>query len=265
MLKDHKRYKIKLFETIIKDKNMQMQELEKIKKSGKLRIGINVQEGIQGAPWAWNDEQTKIILGFEADISRALAGKLDIKAEFVPLDTYRLIIGLINNTCDISISAIKSQNKMKGIIYSDPYYYLTQRIVTQEGSNIYDLIDLKGYKVGVLEKSLGEFIIEEENKNLPTPIKILTYNDVLHLFTALQFKEIEAVFIDSPVALWYSKTHINNKLKISDVSYRSGSYSIALREESTELKDAINKELKKINIHEIFEKYGLWDEAQENY
>lgn len=242
-----------------------MQDIEKIQNSGILKVGINIQEGINGAPWAWNDEQTKIVLGFEADIARAIAETLNVKEEFIVLEGYRSIMGLIKGACDISISAHKTQNQMSGIILSEPYYYLSQRIVTLEESIVYDLVDLKGYKVGVLAKSLGEFIIQQENLNLTTPVIIKEYKDTLDLFTTLQFKEISAVFIDSPVALWYSKTFMDKKLRVSDVAYKSGSYSIAIREDNINLRNKVNEILNSIDLREILDKYGLWDEAQKNY
>jgi ABC-type amino acid transport substrate-binding protein len=229
-----------------------------------LKVGLNLQEGINGAPWAWIDEQTRLTLGFEADIARALANELNMKEEFVSVEGYRSIIGLLKGTFDISISAHKSLNEMSGIIFTDPYYNLTQRIVTLEESTIYDLVDLKGCNVGVLPKSLSEYIIQQENINLPAPIKTKNYNDVLELFSALQFKDISAAFIDSPVALWYSNSNMSKRLVVSDVSYKSGSYSIAIREDNKELRDSINEALKEINLQEILEKYGLWDEAQQN-
>ncbi|MEW5818991.1 MAG: ABC transporter substrate-binding protein [Cyanobacteriota bacterium] len=241
-----------------------MQGLEEIKETGILKVGIAVQEGIKGAPWAWKDDQTKLVLGFESDIARAIAKELNVEAEFIPLNAYRLIIGLINDSCHISIGALKDRNEMSGIIFSAPYYNLTQKIVSQEDSTIYDLVDLKGYEVGVLKKSLGEFIIQQENNNLTTPIKIVAFEDVLDLFSALQFKDIVSVFIDSPVALWYAKTYIDKKLKVSEVAYRSGSYSIALKDSNTTLKDRINMALKNISLRDILDKYGLWDEAQDN-
>ncbi|MGD9580075.1 MAG: substrate-binding periplasmic protein [Vampirovibrionia bacterium] len=242
-----------------------MQELEKIKKINKLRVGISLQNGLQGAPWSWRDDQTQAILGFEADIARALAKKLTMHVDFVPLDNHRLIIGLIKNSCDIGLGALRPQNKMAGINYSIPYYSITQRLITPEGSIAYDLADLKGDKVGVLKNSIGEYIIQQENTNLPSPITICSYEDVLHLFAAIQFKEISAIFIDSPIALWYTKTNLEKKLHVSDTAYKSGNYAIALRSDDKDLIDNVNNALKEINTHEILDKYGLWDNAQENY
>lgn len=242
-----------------------MQELEKVKKSGKLRVGISLQKGLQGAPWSWRDDQTQIILGFEADIARAIAKHLSLQIDFIPLDNHRLIIGLINNNCDIGLGALKSQNKMAGITYSDPYYYFTQRLISLEDSIVYDLPDLKRDKIGVLKNSIGEYIIQQENTTMHSPINISTYDDVLHLFSALQFKDISAIFIDSPIALWYAKTHLDKKLHVSNAAYKSGSYSIALRKEDHSLIEEVNKAINNINKHEILDKYGLWDDAQENY
>jgi polar amino acid transport system substrate-binding protein len=240
-----------------------MQELENMQRSGTLKIGAAINDGIKGAPWAWIDEQTRMFLGFEVDIARAIAGILNVEAEFIPAESYRIIAGLINNKYEISIGALKPENKMAGVIFSSPYYNLTQRIVIPENSSVYDLIDLRGFHVGVMAKSLGEFIIQEENKNLTSPIKIKSYNDILDVFSALQFKEISAVFIDSPVALWYSKSNTGPKLRVSDVAYKSGSYAIALKEGNIDLLSNINKALKEINLREILDKYGLWDDAQE--
>jgi ABC-type amino acid transport substrate-binding protein len=175
------------------------------------------------------------------------------------------MMGLINNKCDMCIGAIKTDNTMAGIAFSTPYYYLSQRIVVLETQNVYDLIDLKDTYVGVLSNSLAEYIITEENKNLPSPIKLKTYQDVVNLFSDLKFGEIEALFIDSPVALWYSRSYLNKDFKVTDVAYKSGSYSIAVNNDNEELLKDINRALQKIDLREILDKYGLWDEAQESY
>jgi len=227
-----------------------------------IKVGLSVQEGIKSAPWAWHDEQTKLLLGFEVDIANAIVKELGLIPEFVPLDNYRLIVGLINRSCDMVVSALKTQNPLAGIIFSDPYYQLTQRIVTLEDSNIDTLEDLQGKTVGVLVKSMGEHIVQNYNLKMSKLIELQTFEDVLDLFSSLHFKDIEAVFIDSPVALWYCKTYLDTPLKVSDTAYKSGSYSVGFRETSVDLRNQVNKALKKINLHEILEKYGLWDDAQ---
>lgn len=248
----------------MREKNFVMQNLEKIQKAGILRAGVSISEGINSAPWAWKDSQTKLILGFEADIAREIASELDVEVKFVELEPYRLFVSLINDSCDICISALKPENTSTGIAYTNPYYVLTQKMVTLKDSNIYDLVDLKGYKVGVLKKSLGELIIQEKNSDYTPAIKITPYNDVLDLFSALQFKDVEAVFIDSPVALWYANTYLDKGLQVSETSYKSGSYAIAVREEDPSLRLTINRALTTIPAREILEKYGLWDEAQKD-
>jgi ABC-type amino acid transport substrate-binding protein len=242
-----------------------MQETEKQANSGTLRIGANIQEGIQGAPWAWRDEQVRMYLGFEIDIATKISDYLGLQPQFIPMDGPRMIMGLMTDKCRIAIGAIKSENTMAGVIFTKPYYYLTQRIITLEDSSVYDLVDLKRTPVGVLTGSIANFILIEENKNLPAPIEIVKFDDVVELFSALQFREITAIFIDSPVALWYSKSNMDRKFRVSDVAYKSGSYSIALHENDVELRNAINSILSDIDLREILDKYGLWDEAQESY
>lgn len=237
-----------------------MQELEK--KGKKIKIGLSIQEGIKSAPWAWYDEQTKFLLGFEVDIAKAIAEELDLLPEFVPLENYRLLVGLINNACDMIICALKTQNPSAGVILSNPYYQLTQKIVALEENKVNSLEDLQGKSVGVLVKSLGEFIIQNYNLKMTQPITLTPFDDVLDLFSSLHFKSLDAVFIDSPVALWYSRTYLTTHLKVSDIAYKSGSYSIGFRDESIELKNHVNKALKNIDLYNILEKYGLWDDAQ---
>ena len=239
-----------------------MQETEK--KSKKIKIGLSIQEGIKSAPWAWYDEQTKLLLGFEVDIARAISENLGLIPEFVPLENFRLLVGLINSNCDMIICALKTQNPPARVILSEPYYQLTQKIVTLEENNFNSLEDLQMKKVGVLSKSLGEFIIQNYNLKMSQPIALTLFDDVLDLFSALHFKDIESAFIDSPVALWYSKTYLNTHLRVSDIAYKSGSYSIGFREDSVDLKNQVNKAIKNIDLYNILEKYGLWDDAQKN-
>lgn len=240
----------------------EMKEIKNIESERILKVGINIQEGLKSAPWAWRDEQTREVCGFEIDIIKSLLNMLNIEPVIVPIEGYRVLTSLTNKGCDIAISAIRSSNTVAGIILTDPYYFLTQKIVSLETEPLHDLSDLRGLKTGVLTKSMGEFIIQEENKNFSPTINCIPYNDVLDLFGALHFKEINSVFIDSPVALWYSKSYMKDKLKVANISYKSGSYSIALREEDSKLKNNINRALKNLNIREILDKYGLWDDAQ---
>lgn len=239
-----------------------MQDLEKIIEVGIIKIGINVEEGIKGAPWAWHDEQTKLFLGFESDIAREVCQLMNLKPLFIPVASYKTIPDLLNNHYDICIGAIKPESNLPEIAYSLPYYQLTQQIVTLPSLTIYDLSDLRGKVAGVLSNSLGEFIIGQENNRRPTKINIKKFEDTLELFTELQFGNIDAVFIDSPVALWYSKTNINSCLKIAKVAYKSGSYSIAAKSNNKDLIEEINKALKKVDLQKILDKYGLWDESQ---
>lgn len=239
-----------------------MNQLEKTSVETRLKVGISLQEGIKGAPWAWLDDQTKQIYGFEADIAKAIMRELDQDVDLVPIDSYRIITSLINKSCDIAISALRPLNKLPGVIYSDPYFNLTQKIITNKDFVVNDLSDLKSYKVGVMAKSIGEFILDNENRNLSVPISKKCYDDVLKLFSAIHFNEISAIFIDSPVALWYSKSFMKNQLLVSSISYKSGNYAIGIREDNKQLCSLINNVLKLINIKEILEKYALWDETQ---
>lgn len=239
-----------------------MKQLERTSVETRLKIGISLQEGIKGAPWAWLDDQTKQMYGFEADIAKEILKELDHDIDLVPIESYRIITSLINRSCDIAISGLRPLNKMPGVIYSNPYFNLTQKIVTNKDFVVNDLSDLKSYKVGVMSKSIAEFIIDTENSNLSVPIVKKSYNDVLQLFSAIHFNEIAAIFIDSPVALWYSKSFMKNQLIVSPISYRSGTYAIAVREDNKQLCSLINNILKTINLKEILEKYALWDETQ---
>lgn len=239
-----------------------MSTLAQIKDAGKLKVGLTLQEGLNGAPWAWMDDQTGLIVGFEADIARALAKKWAVKLSFVPEDKHKLALGLFNNRYDVCISAQKPINKLTGLVYSDPYYALTQRIVTFEEYDVHDLGDLRHKTVGVLTRSLGEYIIEEENKSYTIPIKLKPYQDVVDLFSALHFKDVYAVFIDSPVALWYAKSNINTNLKVVDLAYKSGHYAVMMKEENEGLLESVNEALKEVSFREILGKYGVWDDYQ---
>lgn len=234
--------------------------LKKIKERGYLTWGTDLEGG---APYAFPDpdDQNKII-GFEIDLAEAIGRELGVKIKYVQNAWDSLIPSLERGDFDVAVNGIEiTDEREKRVIFSIPYYiYSEQLVVRHDNENIKSLEDLKGKKVGTLQGAVAQEILEKIGG-----VKIKNYSGVVEPYEDLALGRIDAVFLDYPIAAYYAKP--NPKLKLVGTLIGEGYYGIAIRKEDKDLKQEIDRILKKLinsgELKQIYEKWGLWNEKQE--
>lgn len=92
--------------------------LTQIQKAGVLRVGIDPTY----PPFAVTNGQGELE-GFEVDLARELAQRLDVQPDFVGVDVGGMIEGLIARKFDVAISGIvPSPDYGRRVAFSQPYY-----------------------------------------------------------------------------------------------------------------------------------------------
>lgn len=145
--------------------------LEKIIKSGTIRVGMDVF-----VPWAMKDKKGELI-GFEIDVARQLADDMGVKVEFVPTKWSGIIPALLAGKFDIIIGGmgVTPQRNLK-INFTNPYYYSNQGLLANlQKSKGFSISDFNNPDVTLVAR-LGSTAAIAARKNFPEA-KLLLFDD----------------------------------------------------------------------------------------
>jgi His/Glu/Gln/Arg/opine family amino acid ABC transporter permease subunit len=212
-----------------------------------------------GAPYLLpNPKNPREIIGFEIDLMNAVGKQLNRKSVFVQNQWDGLIPGLQRGNYDLAVNGIEiTDDRKQQVNFSIPYYACGEQLSVRVGENsINSLADLKGKVVGTLKASLAQRILEREGG-----IEVRSYENQNNAYDDLALGRLQAVLMDWPIAVYYSKP--NPKLKFAGGSIERMEYGVAVRKEDTELLKQVNDALlaliKSGELRGIYEKWGIWN------
>lgn len=223
----------------------------------KLRWGADVESG---APFSYRSpvDMDKVI-GFEAEIVELLAKELDMEVEFVQNSWDGLVEGLIRGDYDIVVNGVEiTADRAQVVKFSQPYYYTSETLAVRKSTtDISSLHDLKGRRVGTLDSSLAQKILNQQT----FPITTIGYDEEVHSYGDLALGRIDAVLLDEPIALYYAKPNLDLKLVGDPIGYLE--YGVVTRfgnpEFDAKIRNALDKLIKDGSIRKILERWYLWN------
>jgi polar amino acid transport system substrate-binding protein len=120
--------------------------------SAELVVGANVGN----VPWEFQNAQGDVV-GFEIDLVREIAARLDMSVEIVNIPFNGLFSAVQSGRIDIAVSSITITEKRLGsVAFVQPYYDSAQSLTVSNGSAIAGLDDMRGKVVGVDTGSTGD-------------------------------------------------------------------------------------------------------------
>lgn len=233
--------------------------LQEIKSRGYLLWGSDAEGG---APYVFPDpDDPSRLIGFEVDIAEAIARELGVKHKMVQNSWDSLIPGLERGDYDIAMNGIEiTPDRAKRILFSIPYYIYTEQLVVRaDERQINSVSDLRGKRVGTLSGAVAHRMLEEIEG-----VKIVVYSGVVEPYEDLALGRLDAVFLDLPIAAYYAKP--DRRFRYAGEPVGEGFYGIAIRKEDRELKEAIDRALRKLiktgELRRIYEKWNMWNDVQ---
>ena len=232
--------------------------IERIKERGVLRWGCDAEGG---APMAYPDpKDPSKLIGFEVEIVEAIAKQLGVRAELIQTAWDSLIPALERGDYDMAMNGIEIlPERQKRVLFSRPYYvYTLQLMVRKNDDRIRSIHDLAGKKVGTLAGAVAHDRLSKIGG-----VDIRSYSAAWP-YEDLALGRLDAVFLDTPITAYYGRP--DSRLKYAGPPEEGGFYGIALRKEDRELKSVIDAVIENLlrtgELKRIYEKWGLWDEAQ---
>ena len=210
------------------------------------------------APFESQNEKGEIV-GFDIDVVKAVAKNAGIEVKFLNTPWEGIFNSVAQGDRDLLVSAITITPERKQTLdFSEPYFDAQQLIAVRSDSKIAKFEDLKHLKVGVQNGTTGDEVITKlQGKSTPNVKRFES--------TPLALKEMEsggvdAVVADNGVVVHYVNNNPDSKFKtLSDSSFASEQYGIAVKKGNAELLEKINKGVAGIKAdgtyNQIYAKY----------
>lgn len=194
------------------------------------------------APFESQNEKGEIV-GFDIEVVQAVAQKAGIEVKFVNTPWEGIFNTLNQGDRDFLVSAITITDERKQTMdFSAPYFDAQQLIAVKKDSKIASFADLKTLKVGVQNGTTGDEVVTKLQGKDSANIKRFES-------TPLALKELEgggvdAVVADNGVVVHYVNNNADSAFKtISDNSFASEQYGLAVKKGNTGLLEKLNKGL----------------------
>lgn len=236
-------------------------QLAAIQASGKLIVAL------EGAwqPWSYHDESDTLV-GYDVEISRAIAEKLGVEPEYVESDWDSLFAGLDAGRFDMVCNGVEvTDERALTYDFTTPYGYIhTALAVRKDNDEIKTFEDLKGRTTA---NSLASTYMELAESYGATVQGIDTLEETIQLLAA---GRIDAT-LNADVSFYdYLNVHPDADFKIVAQTEDASHVAIPLRkgDNSATLLEAVNNAIDELRadgtLKELGEKYFGQDISSEN-
>ena len=237
-----------------------LNKLNSIQKSGKLVVAL------EGAwqPWSYHDSSDTLV-GYDVEVSRAIAEKLGVEPEYVESDWDSLFAGLDAGRYDMVCNGVEvTEERAKTYDFTTPYGYIhTALAVRKDNEDIHSFEDLKGKTTA---NSLASTYMELAESYGATVQGIDTLEETIQLLTA---GRIDAT-LNADVSFYdYLNVHPEADFKLVAQTAEASHVAIpVLKSEDTAYLDALNTAIEELRadgtLKTLSEKYFGQDISSEN-
>ena len=234
--------------------------LATIQSNGKLVIAL------EGAwqPWSFHDESDTLV-GYDVEVSRAIAEKLGVEPEYVESDWDSLFAGLDAGRYDLVCNGVEvTEERAKTYDFTTPYGYIhTALAVRKDNEDITSFEDLAGKTTA---NSLASTYMELAESYGATVQGIDTLEETIQLLTA---GRIDAT-LNADVSFYdYLNVHPDADFKLVAQTEDASHVAIpVLKSDDTSFLDALNSAIEALRadgtLKELSEKYFGEDISSEN-
>jgi polar amino acid transport system substrate-binding protein len=220
-----------------------------------------------GAPYISLDpDHPGKYIGFEVDLAAALEKQLDRPIEFRQYSFPRLDSGLLRGDFDFAMNGLEgTPDRRTTFRLTRPYYvYTLQLVARQDETRFRSLDECKAASVTVatMANTAAARLLGQKG------IRTRVYDDQTTPYKDLEQKQVDAVLLDLPIAVQYTKRdeQFQARLKFVGEPLAPGFYVIAFRKDQDALASQFDVAIQRLfqsgELQRIYEKWDLWNGDQ---
>ena len=206
---------------------------------GKLMIAMEIGY----PPFEYYADDGKTPMGFDIELGKEIAKRLNLEPEFVDTAWDGIFAGLDTDRYDAVISAATiTEERLQNYLFSNPYIGNGQSLIVRKDSTlkINKFSDIAGMKVGYQAETTSDFYAKKHAAEEGFTYIENAYDKVMNAYDDLKLKRIDVVVSDGLVAVDY--------LAPKDTEFKqvwSGTpdeyFGICMKKGNTELQTKVNK------------------------
>jgi polar amino acid transport system substrate-binding protein len=213
-----------------------------------------------GAPYSFIDPRNPSrVIGFEVDLADALAARMGRKARFTQNQWDGLVPGLERGEYEVVINGLEiTPERAEKINFSNPYFHSTLTITRRiDDDRVQRPEDLRGLTVGVLKVTFAETYVQSLGN-----VRVRSYDSQVQSFIDLGLHRLDAVVIDTPIAVYYA---VGPDVKNIEIPSARMTFGIGIRKNDVELLQQINKTLESMKsdgtLRKIYTDWGIYNDV----
>lgn len=209
-------------------------------------------------PYEMEDEQGNYI-GIDVEVAQAIAKKLGLELQIDNMGFTAALQAAQDGKCDMVMAGVTvNEDRLAVMDFSTSYATGVQVVIVPEGSDITELDDLEGKKIGTQMGTTGFIYASDTPDNGGYgEDNVVGYDNGMTAIQALLNGQVDAVIIDNAPAQAFVEA--NPGLKILPAEWMVENYAIGFKKGNTELVNAVNKALEELiadgTVQKIVDKY----------
>ncbi len=225
-----------------------------------------------GGPYVYpHPADPRRVTGFEAELADLLAGALGVQAQFFQGPWQDLPALLRTGQIDIVLNGYELTPARAGqMLHTRPYYIYQLVLLGRRGNpqlRSWDDVrrtrpEREKLKIGVLVNSGAHAYLQQHEAGR---VEIVAYEGTTDAMREVETGKLDATLADQPAARFY-QDRFHDLVQIGD-PLGTGYYVIFVRADDAGLRDALDHALDGLlasgQLQTLYEKYGLWTNAQQ--
>jgi len=173
------------------------------------------------------------VVGMDADLAKALATAMGLKAKVVNATFDTIIPGIASGKYDMGASSFSDNKEREKTVDFVDYFIAGESFITKAsgGASISSIADICGKSVAVEKGTTEEADAGTQSKKCTSAgkpaVKILSFSDQNQANLALSSGRADLGFLDSPIAAYQVK-QTGGQFKVVGAAYATGPYGLAL-------------------------------------
>jgi polar amino acid transport system substrate-binding protein len=208
---------------------------------GVLTVGMEIGY----PPMEYYADDGKTELGFDVELAKAIAAKLDLKVKFVDTAWDGIFAGVDTGKYDCIMSSVTyTEERAANFNFTKPYVANSQLLVVRKDSAVkpVSLEEVRGLRLTYQAETTSDTMATEWIARTGAKVEVYEYDKVMNCFDELTLNRVDVILVDSVVAAEYLSRPNNPFLITAEVS-NDEVLAICLKKGNTALTEVLNKAL----------------------